>query len=79
VRSIVEEAYTVVDFDDDESSLDLRDPTKLSFGVLKIWAHFFKSNTQWPLINIFGESLERYRGIMTQRRTQAMLPVNMPA
>lgn len=72
VRSIVEEAYTVVDFDEDsEALMDFRDPGNLSFAVLKIWAHFFKSNTQWPLINIMGESLEKYRSIMIQRKLGA--------
>ena len=53
VRCIVEEAYTVVDFeqshDDQEITnlLDFTDPRNLSLAVLKIWAHFFKSNTQW--------------------------------
>ncbi|KAK8041858.1 hypothetical protein PG993_006381 [Apiospora rasikravindrae] len=65
VRCIVEEAYAVVDFDDDgggEEELDVpTEPGSLSLAVLKIWAHFFKSNTQWPFINIIGKSLEKYR------------------
>jgi hypothetical protein len=40
------------------------DPRGLSLTVLKIWAHFFKSNTQWPFINIIGASLERYRAML---------------
>lgn len=73
VRSIVEEAYTVVDFDNDsEGLIDFRDPGNLSFAVLKIWAHFFKSNTQWPFINIIGESLEKYRTIMVQRKLKGV-------
>ncbi|KAK8081488.1 hypothetical protein PG996_000269 [Apiospora saccharicola] len=38
------------------------EPGSLSLAVLKIWAHFFKSNTQWPFINIIGKSLEKYHG-----------------
>ncbi|KAK7403270.1 hypothetical protein QQX98_010961 [Neonectria punicea] len=60
VRCVVEEAYAVVDFDEEEAGLRL-DPQGLSFAVLKIWAHFFKRNTQWPFINILGASLEKYR------------------
>ncbi|CAM1506482.1 Fc.00g061230.m01.CDS01 [Cosmosporella sp. VM-42] len=60
VRCIVEEAFAVVDFDDVEDEISL-DPQGLSFAVLKIWAHFFKNNTQWPFINIIGASLEKYR------------------
>ncbi|KAK6843756.1 C2H2 type zinc finger domain-containing protein [Apiospora arundinis] len=40
------------------------EPGSLSLAVLKIWAHFFKSNTQWPFINIIGKSLEKYREIL---------------
>ncbi|KAF9784841.1 hypothetical protein IL306_006939 [Fusarium sp. DS 682] len=73
VRCIVEEAYTVVDFeegfDQDASNLlDFRDPGNLCFAVLKIWAHFFKSNTQWPFINIIGVGLEKYREILIHKR-----------
>ncbi|RBA18123.1 hypothetical protein FPRO05_11139 [Fusarium proliferatum] len=72
VRCIVEEAYTVVDFDqgvdtDNPSLLDFRDPSNLSLAVLKIWAHFFKSNTQWPFINIIGVGLEKYREILIHK------------
>lgn len=63
VRCIVAEAYAVVDFDDQEPEVPT-DPGSLSLAVLKIWAHFFKSNTQWPFINIMGHSLERYREIL---------------
>ncbi|KAH6900539.1 hypothetical protein B0T10DRAFT_600815 [Thelonectria olida] len=63
VRCVVEEAYAVVDFDEEEEEegAGLRlDPQGLSIAVLKIWAHFFKRNTQWPFINIIGASLEKY-------------------
>ncbi|KAF4997474.1 hypothetical protein FGRMN_3838 [Fusarium graminum] len=73
VRCIVEEAYTVVDFEqgiDQEvpNILDFKDPGNLCLAVLKIWAHFFKSNTQWPFINIIGVGLEKYREILIQKR-----------
>ncbi|OHW99697.1 C2H2 type zinc finger domain-containing protein [Colletotrichum incanum] len=71
VRCIVEEAYDVVDFEDDEPEmLTDRDPATLSLAVLKIWAHFFKSNTQWPFINIIGKSLEKYRELLMRGRLQ---------
>lgn len=67
----MEEAYDVVDFEDDEpeTSTD-RDPASLSLAVLRIWAHFFKSNTQWPFINIIGKSLEKYRELLMRSRKQ---------
>ncbi|KAL3466689.1 hypothetical protein BJX64DRAFT_214812 [Aspergillus heterothallicus] len=72
VRRIVEEAYSVIDFDEEESQpthrINARDPADLSVAVLKIWAHFFKSNTQWPFINIIGRSLVLYCGILVQNR-----------
>lgn len=71
VRCIVEEAYDVVDFEDDEPEVSAdRDAASLSLAVLKIWAHFFKSNTQWPFINIIGKSLEKYRELLMHSRLQ---------
>lgn len=71
VRCIVEEAYDVVDFEDDESDLQPdRGPACLSLAVLKIWAHFFKSNAQWPFINIIGKSLEQYRELLIRSSLQ---------
>lgn len=73
VRRIVQEAWAVVDFDEDDA-LDGSivpdadpSPTLLSFAVLKIWAHFFKSNTQWRFIKMIGESLEKYRRLLMER------------
>ncbi|KAI3395899.1 hypothetical protein diail_684 [Diaporthe ilicicola] len=77
VRCIVEEAYDVVDFEggDDDQELRLaappgRDPASLGLAVLRIWAHFFKSNTQWPFINIIGKSLEKYRELLIRGNLQ---------
>lgn len=71
VRCIVEEAYDVVDFEDDEADVQAdRDPGSLSLAVLKIWAHFFKSNAQWPFINIIGKSLEKYRELLIRSSMQ---------
>lgn len=71
VRCIVEEAYDVVDFEDHEPGLSTdRDPASLSLAVLKIWAHFFKSNTQWLFINIIGKSLEKYRELLIRSSLQ---------
>lgn len=78
MRCIVDEAYDVVDFDESEAEEAEAgagagqhqrrppnlDPQGLGLAVLKIWAHFFKSNTQWPFINIIGASLERYREML---------------
>ncbi|KAK8124896.1 uncharacterized protein PG998_000655 [Apiospora kogelbergensis] len=49
---------------DDVGDVPPTEPGRLSLAVLKIWAHFFKSNTQWPFINIIGKSLEKYREIL---------------
>lgn len=49
------------DFDEDEFQ---GDPAALGLAVLKIWAHFFKSNTQWRFINMIGLSLEKYREML---------------
>ncbi|KAI1854776.1 hypothetical protein JX265_002413 [Neoarthrinium moseri] len=69
VRCVVEEAFAVVDFEEDEP-IPQSDPASLSLAVLKIWAHFFKSNTQWPFINIIGRSLEAYREMLVRGNTQ---------
>jgi hypothetical protein len=79
VRCIVEEAFDVVDFDESETETETvteqqLDPQGLSLAVLKIWAHFFKSNTQWPFINIIGASLERYREMLIRGNGQRPLP-----
>jgi hypothetical protein len=59
----------VVDFDESEAEAESEqqrglDPQGLSLAVLKIWAHFFNSNTQWPFINIIGASLKQYRDML---------------
>jgi transcription factor-like protein len=68
VWCIVDEAYAVVDFeeefDDDAVTTVEREPAKLGIAVLMIWAYFFKSNTQWPFINIIGRSLQEYREML---------------
>lgn len=67
VWCIVEEAFTVVDFDEDDVQAPTeRDPTSLGLAVIMIWSHFFKSNTQWPFINIIGKSLYEYYVLLTQ-------------
>ncbi|KAK7426044.1 hypothetical protein QQZ08_007492 [Neonectria magnoliae] len=70
IRCVVEEAYAVVDFDEEEEAGLRLDPQGLSFAVLKIWAHFFKRNTQWPFINILGASLEKYRDQLIRNSQQ---------
>lgn len=75
VRCIVEEALDVVDFEDGggadtRAGAADRGPASLSLAVLKIWAHFFKSNAQWPFINIIGQSLEKYRELLMESRAR---------
>ncbi|KAI4759252.1 amidase signature enzyme [Aureobasidium sp. EXF-3400] len=69
VKCIVEEAYAVVDFDDEPpEAIDYRNTDDIALAVLKIWAHFFKSNSQWPFINIIGQGLAMYRGMLLQTK-----------
>ncbi|KAG2414463.1 hypothetical protein HFD88_003654 [Aspergillus terreus] len=62
-RCIVEEAYSSMDLEEGESPPGL-DPGSLGIAVIKLWARLFKKNTQWPFINVMGESLERYLDII---------------
>ncbi|KAI9162862.1 Hydrogen peroxide stress regulator 1 [Paramyrothecium foliicola] len=70
VRSIIEEAYTVVDFENDDGIDDVQNPKGLGVAVLNIWAYFFKSNTQWPFINIIGLGLEKYKNLVIKELGQ---------
>lgn len=36
------------------------EPHTLGYAVIKIWARLFCRNTQWPFINVLGQSLEKY-------------------
>ncbi|KAI6503341.1 hypothetical protein MCOR11_000945 [Pyricularia oryzae] len=74
VSTIVEEAYAVVDFDDDgggdhdrgRGGAAPKDPGQLGLDVLRIWAHFFRRNAQWKFINFIGLSLEKYRELLVR-------------
>ncbi|KAL2029127.1 hypothetical protein VTO58DRAFT_110157 [Aureobasidium pullulans] len=69
VKCIVEEAYVVVDFDDTPAEdIDFQNSADLALAVLRIWAHFFKSNSQWPFINIIGHGLEAYRNTLVHAK-----------
>lgn len=60
VKCIVEEAYSVVDFDEDRELTVPQDPYQLGISVLQIWSRFFRGNTQWQFVNNLGISLELY-------------------
>ncbi|KAL1865062.1 hypothetical protein VTK73DRAFT_5517 [Phialemonium thermophilum] len=69
VWCIIEEAALTVEFHDDELEVvrmpvERRELTSLALAVLMVWAHFFKSNTQWPFINIIGKSLQEYGNLL---------------
>ncbi|KAG8426241.1 hypothetical protein J3459_008305 [Metarhizium acridum] len=70
VRCIVDEAYTAIEFDNDDADPQTlnRNPATLSLAVLRIWAHFFESNTQWPFINMIGTSMKKYRELLIRSR-----------
>ncbi|KKK15442.1 hypothetical protein ARAM_005354 [Aspergillus rambellii] len=72
-RCIVQEAYTSMDLDASDSFPGIEpgsgiatgtainlETRSLGFAVIKLWARLFRKNTQWPFINVLGESLERY-------------------
>ncbi|OJJ41688.1 hypothetical protein ASPWEDRAFT_100081 [Aspergillus wentii DTO 134E9] len=62
-RCIVQEAYSSMDLDDGDS-LENLEPFSLGCAVIKLWARLFVRNTQWPFINVMGQSLERYLAII---------------
>lgn len=68
VRCIIEEAYAVVDFDEDETGDDVptvpNEPFALGLAVLNIWRRFFCGNTQWQFVVNLGLSLEKYMKAM---------------
>jgi hypothetical protein len=64
-RCIVEEAYASMDLDDGDTPPS-QDPRSLGSAVIKLWARLFRRNTQWPFINVMGESLERYLSLIKQ-------------
>lgn len=58
-RCIVQEAYDSMDVEEDEV-LPNFEPASLGLAVIKLWSRLFLKNTQWPFINILGESLKQY-------------------
>ena len=52
-----------MDLEDDEA-LPGQDPASLGVAVVKLWARLFRKNTQWPVINILGESLEKWLALI---------------
>lgn len=71
-KCVVEEAYAVIDFADPTTGTDnLEDPAILALGVIRIWAHFFTSNTQWPIINMIGSSLDKYHAMLVRQQESA--------
>ncbi|RHZ61325.1 uncharacterized protein CDV56_105916 [Aspergillus thermomutatus] len=64
-RCIVEEAYASMDLEDGEATPS-QDPRSLGYAVIKLWARLFRRNTQWPFINVMGESLEKYLALIRQ-------------
>lgn len=48
-----------MDIEDDDTLPDLG-PASLGFAVIKLWSRLFRKNTQWPFINVIGESLRQY-------------------
>jgi hypothetical protein len=65
VKCIVEEAYAVVDFDEERELAVPDQPFRLGLAVLHIWSRFLQGNTQWKFVNNLGTSLEKYTKMLT--------------
>lgn len=65
VKCIIEEAYAVVDFDDEHELTVPDEPFQLGLAVLHIWCRFLQGNTQWQFVNNLGISLEKYTKTLT--------------
>ena len=52
-----------MDVEDDEVLPNL-EPASLGLAVIKLWSRLFLKNTQWPFINILGESLKQYLAML---------------
>ncbi|KAF3395806.1 Transcriptional regulator [Penicillium rolfsii] len=63
-QCIVEEAYSSIDLDDESEAPPNLEPAALGMAVLRLWARLFKRNTQWPFINVLGQSLEQYMAMI---------------
>lgn len=59
IRDILQEANDSMDVED-EKRLPITNPLDMSVAVLRLWARFFRGNSQWPFINIIGLALQRY-------------------
>lgn len=66
VKCIVEEAYAVVDFDEERELTVPDEPFQLGLAVLHIWSRFLQGNTQWQFVNNLGISLEKYTKMLTR-------------
>ncbi|PLN78039.1 putative C2H2 finger domain protein [Aspergillus taichungensis] len=62
-RCIVQEAYDSMDLEEGEV-IPSMDPSGLGVAVIKLWARLFRKNTQWPFINVLGDSLEKYLSLL---------------
>ncbi|KAJ5176915.1 uncharacterized protein N7482_002792 [Penicillium canariense] len=63
-QCIVEEAYSSIDLEDESEVPPNLEPAALGMAVLRLWARLFKRNTQWPFINVLGQSLEHYMSML---------------
>ncbi|EPS34421.1 hypothetical protein PDE_09385 [Penicillium oxalicum 114-2] len=63
-QCIVEEAFSSVDLEDESEAPPNLEPAALGMAVLRLWARLFKRNTQWPFINVLGQSLEQYMAMI---------------
>ncbi|PYH98670.1 hypothetical protein BO71DRAFT_425917 [Aspergillus ellipticus CBS 707.79] len=62
-RCIVQEAYESMDLEEGET-FPSPDPSSLGLAVIKLWARLFRKNTQWPFINVLGQSLDKYHALI---------------
>jgi hypothetical protein len=59
VRCIINEAYAVTDFEDEQGPVPYA-PAELGKAVLRIWGRFLGGNTQWGFVVGLGEGLDGY-------------------
>lgn len=61
--------YTGDETPGDRCSQTSMDLYRLSIAVVRVFAHMFKRcNSTWPVVEVIGQSLERYADLLQERR-----------
>lgn len=70
IRYIVKEAIESSDSEDTEDKIAFMgslSTNQLALHVVRIWSRMFRSNVQWPLLNVIGLSLQEYARMLEAR------------